>query len=120
MPLHLKAPLDGEYPSNSVEGSFVMTDRLIALPKGHIFVPGMALQQRGTLFVTRCPCVELEHGHLLPVVASKPPEMPNEQWKELNERHFGEIIFGNSQNGHRPLPETIANGDLDGDLYFIC
>lgn len=90
------------------------------IPEGHVFVPGMAHFQRDVLFVTRCPCIEPEDGHLLPVVTSKPAGMPQEEWNRLNEQHFGTIIFGNSHNGRLPLPETIADGDLDGDLYFIC
>jgi hypothetical protein len=41
-------------------------------------------------------------------------------WKSkeglLDNRCFGEICFG---NGSPPLPNLIAHGDLDGDLYFV-
>ena len=30
------------------------------------------------------------------------------------------MVFGNSRSDHVPLPYLIADGDLDGDLYFIC
>ena len=31
---------------------------------------------------------------------------------------FGELICSNA--GERPLPESIAAGDCDGDYYFVC
>jgi hypothetical protein len=37
-------------------------------------------------------------------------------WDSLNARHFGDIYFG---HGVVPLPNLIADGDLDGDLYFV-
>ena len=43
--------------------------------------------------------------------------MSDETWKTLEERPFGDILF--PQRGPA-LPESIANGDLDGDLYYIC
>jgi hypothetical protein len=33
---------------------------------------------------------------------------------------FGAVIFANPADGEKPLPEAIAAGDLDGDLYFVC
>jgi hypothetical protein len=87
------------------------------LPTGHIFVPGL---NKKTLFVTRSPCMTVEDGRMLPVVSAKPKGMTDAEWKWLNKRSFGEIIFANPKKGMMALPEMIAKGDLDGDLYFIC
>jgi hypothetical protein len=38
----------------------------------------------------------------------------------LQDLPFGAIIFSNPRPGERPLPELVASGDLDGDLYLIC
>lgn len=97
-----------------------VADPTNCLPEGHVFAPGMANYQRDTLFVTRCPCIEPEDGFLLPIVTTKPKGMSNASWSALNDIHFGTIIFANSTEGRCSLPETIANGDLDGDLYFVC
>ena len=110
-----------ENPPNLNHASLVgVADPTGCIPDGHIFVPGMAQHSKDVLFVTRYPCMELDDGHMLPVVTSKPRNMSNSLWSWLNTLHFGVIIFGNSINGRRPLPHTIANGDLDGDLYFVC
>ena len=37
-------------------------------------------------------------------------------WAALQSRHFGEIIF---PNAGCPLPESISEGDIDGDLYCV-
>merc|ERR1712216_965015 len=41
----------------------------------------------------------------------------DEEWQAFNERHFGEVLFSNIGNA---IPEAVAAGDLDGDLYSIC
>ena len=47
--------------------------------------------------------------------------MSKSTWDWLCKQSFGCILFANPKNSSvRPLPETIAGGDLDGDLYFIC
>jgi len=94
------------------------------LPPGHIFVSGLGsdlLPQRDgqrIVFVTRSPCTNPEHGLLVPVVTSRPAGMLNEDWDALQNRHFGEVLFSNQ--GSQALPEIISEGDLDGDLYYIC
>ena len=32
---------------------------------------------------------------------------------------FGAVAFSSEGSG-APLPSTVADGDLDGDLYFVC
>jgi RNA dependent RNA polymerase len=71
------------------------------------------------VIVARLPCPSRYDQRTLPIVREKPAAMIDEVWAELMERSFGEIIFGNPQAGHVPIPETIANGDLDGDLYSV-
>jgi ribosomal protein L24 len=92
------------------------------IPEGHIFVPGMGVAQGhlDKLFVTRCPCMVQEDGRLLPVLRSKPTGTDQLDWDFLNSFAFGAVIFGNSRPGFQALPTTIANGDLDGDLFFVC
>jgi len=72
------------------------------------------------VFVTRFPCAENSDGHLLPLVTVKPLAMAQAVWDDLVSRPFGGIIFGKSPPGQAPLPTLIANGDNDGDLYFVC
>jgi hypothetical protein len=46
--------------------------------------------------------------------------MSSSDWQYIQEIHFGGIIFGTPLPGQPPMPNTIADGDLDGDLYFVC
>jgi hypothetical protein len=99
-----------------------LADPTNAIPEGHIFVTGACdtAASQAKLFVTRCPCTEAADGHLLPLLQCKPSGMPMGDWEWLISLPFGGIIFGNPLPGNSPLPLKIANGDLDGDLYFIC
>lgn len=97
------------------------------LPPGHIFVTGLPIRKEGSqkrlqsVFITRSPCVNPDDVQILPIVTKKPPEMPSSTWKWLNQLHFGAVIFPRCQSSSElSLPETIASGDLDGDLYFTC
>jgi hypothetical protein len=97
------------------------------LPPGHIFVTGLPIQKEGpqkrlqSVFITRSPCVNPDDVQILPILTKKPPKMPSSTWRWLNQLHFGSVIFPLSQSSSElSLPETIASGDLDGDLYFTC
>ena len=48
--------------------------------------------------------------------------MEQEQWEYLASRPLGEIIFHNKKPFSEGigLPMMTGEGDLDGDLYFIC
>ena len=46
--------------------------------------------------------------------------MTDLDWDALNSRPFGSIIFADPIGNTTPLPEIIADGDLDVDCYFIC
>ena len=43
--------------------------------------------------------------------------MSTQDWEDLSERHFGEVLFSNKGIA---IPEAISEGDLDGDQYYIC
>jgi hypothetical protein len=97
------------------------------LPPGHIFVTGLTIQKEGTqkrlqsVLITRSPCVNPDDVQILPILTKRPPKMPSSTWMWLNQLHFGVVIFPLSQSSSEvSLPETIASGDLDGDLYFTC
>jgi hypothetical protein len=91
------------------------------LPLGHIFLTGAGiLRTCSELFITRTPCIRPSDGRVLPAVSDKPPNMSAAQWSWLLSLPFGCVIFGGAENGSVALPETIASGDLDGDLYFVC
>ena len=94
------------------------------LPPGHIFVTGLRADSVGeeicNIFVTRSPCIKPDDGRIIPMVTSKPDGMSNDDWEWLNGLAFGAILFANPNLGMTPIPEQMANGDLDGDLYLIC
>jgi hypothetical protein len=98
-----------------------------AIPHGHIFVTGPTRmpfdkKRKGNhILITRPPSIEPSDCKLLPVLVSKPESMSVVKWNWLCSLPFGVVIFGNPKD-HRynPLPLEIAEGDLDGDLYFIC
>jgi len=92
-----------------------------SLPPDTVFVPGMKASQPGEIFVTRSPCYAYEHGRKLSTVTVRPKTMSIEDWDWLNSKlDFGVIIFSNPRPGKKSIPERIANGDLDGDLYLVC
>jgi hypothetical protein len=96
-----------------------MADPTNNLPPNSIFVTGMNGFELDELFVTRSPCMEAKDGRVIKVVRTKPDEMANDDWDFLQSLTFGALIFGDPRPGHRSLPELIAGGDLDGDLYFV-
>ena len=87
-----------------------------ALPEGHVFVTGVECHDE--VFVTRCPCVEPGDGRVFPVPMAKPTGMSNTDWDWLRGLQLGIVIF--STQGTRPMPLQCADGDLDGDYYFVC
>ena len=96
-----------------------LADPTAQLPSGFVYIPG--LKVAGEIFVTRSPCLEAADARKLPmVVTSKPSGMSLENWNFLEGLSFGSVIFANPKPGEAPLPVMIADGDLDGDLYFIC
>ncbi|KAL7550661.1 hypothetical protein ACHAWF_013880 [Thalassiosira exigua] len=92
------------------------------LPPNTVFISGtMAAEfELNELFVSRSPCMEVGDGRMVSVVRTRPDGMDEDKWEWLQGLAFGAIIFANPKRGQRPLPELIAGGDLDGDLYWIC
>jgi hypothetical protein len=101
-----------------------VADPTHSIPSGHVFVTGSnsmsSLARRDNIFVTRFPCVEASDGRMLPILQTKPSNMCEGDWDFLSSLQFGAILFADSLPGCVPLPATIASGDLDGDLYFVC
>ena len=99
-----------------------VTDPTGALPSGCVFVTGFShvSTPNGEIFVTRSPCTKVSDARMLPMVTNKPASMTQHDWKWLNTVPFGAIIFASPNKGKEPLPAQIANGDLDGDKYFLC
>eukprot|EP00970_Alexandrium_tamarense_P002641 scaffold370_cov192-Alexandrium_tamarense.AAC.2 len=46
---------------------------------------------------------------------SQPDGMRKDHWDMLCSYRFGTIIFGTPENNQTPMPNLIADGDLDGD-----
>jgi hypothetical protein len=92
-----------------------------SLPPDTVFVPGMKTSQFADIFVTRSPCYAYDHGRKFANITVKPDSLSSEDWNWLNnDLNFGVIIFSNPRPGMKSIPERIANGDLDGDLYLVC
>ena len=90
------------------------------LPPDYVFIPGMGKTPPEEVFVTRAPCLRHDDGRLLLTVTSQPRGMSHVEWAFLNSLPFGSIIFSRPRAGKMSMPERIARGDLDGDLYMIC
>lgn len=92
-----------------------------SLPPDTVFVPGMKTSGLSDIFVTRSPCYAYDHGRKFASITNKPDCMSFNDWNWLNnDLNFGVIIFSNPLPGMMSIPERIANGDLDGDLYLVC
>lgn len=100
-----------------VAGVSDMTDKL---PPDAVFVTGMKDRQPSDIFVTRSPCTKYEDGRVLSCVTEKPADMSDAEWVWLGRLPFGCIVFSNPRPGRMSIPERIASGDLDGDLYLVC
>ena len=66
-------------------------------------------------------CTEANNGKIVKLVTEQPKGMSNKNWKLLSTMKFGIVIFGSPGDpSAKTMPEQMANGDLDGDWYFIC
>jgi len=94
-----------------------------AVPAGHVFVSGLpetmipCVNGQRFLFVTRSPCTSAEAGRLIPVVTQQPDGMTSRDWEMLSSRVFGDIVFPSLGVA---LPQALSEGDVDGDLYWVC
>ena len=98
-------PQDGAYFADAYVIGVADPTPLSTIPTGHVVVPGLP-ESITSILVSRAPA--MDKGDML--------RLPVFKTSLLDHHHFGEICFG---NGSVPLPNLIANGDLDGDLYFI-
>jgi hypothetical protein len=101
-----------------------VVDPTDALPEGSVFVSGMEVgsfgRQKQKVFMTRYPCTETSDGRLLTRITNKPKQMKAKDWRMLCSLYFGIVIFATPRSGAKPIPETLAGGDLDGDKYLVC
>ena len=100
-----------------------LADPTDGIPAGMVFITGFQNTPiPDTIFVTRYPCTEATtDGHLITVLRERPLSMNEATWKWITALAFGGIIFGNPASlDEEPIPGRIAQGDLDGDLYFVC
>jgi hypothetical protein len=100
-----------------------VADPTDAIPSGCIFLTG--IQQHHDSFpdrlvISRYPMTEASDGRVVPIVKEKPAAMSTSDWEFLSKKKFGAVLFGAPPPGQPSMPETIAQGDLDGDDYFIC
>ncbi|KAL3774211.1 hypothetical protein ACHAW5_008536 [Stephanodiscus triporus] len=85
------------------------------IPSGHVFLTGMGgMGERAPseVFLTRYPCTEGKDGIVAKLASWR--DMPEEAFQFLDGLDFGAVVF---PLGDNPLPPTINDGDLDGDLY---
>ena len=116
----INAHLGRKYPQHA--WMVGMADPTDSLPPDTVFITGCRYFQPSCpprVFMTRSPCVLVEHGRMVRTVSTRPKHMTSAQWNWLWDLPFGAVIFSTAGNGV-PLPLTIASGDLDGDLYFTC
>eukprot|EP00804_Cyclotella_cryptica_P029472 CCRYP_011281-RE/>CCRYP_011281-RE protein AED:0.21 eAED:0.21 QI:965/1/1/1/0.88/0.84/19/194/1883 len=105
-----------------------------SIPYGEVFIPGYARNSKannardifgsclkyGKVFISRSPCLEPTDAKILSVLKRKPNGMSAKDWESLCAYKFGTVIFGLPKSkDDTPIPCLIADGDLDGDLYFV-
>mmetsp|Transcript_5833 Transcript_5833/g.7167 ORF Transcript_5833/g.7167 Transcript_5833/m.7167 type:complete len:1037 (-) Transcript_5833:125-3235(-) len=99
-----------------------VADPTNALPEGTVFMTGFGVDCNDhNIFITRFPCTDKGDGQFSRAICSKPEQMNKNDWEMLCSIHFGVLIFATPKDpGVKSIPETIADGDLDGDHYLIC
>lgn len=107
---HLKGCVDptGSLPENKVFISGYITDS-----KNNRVLFGEAHPK---IFLSRSPCLAPTDAKMVSVVGNKPEDMSMDDWNMLCGYDFGTIIFPQSL---KSLACIIADGDLDGDDYFV-
>jgi len=100
-----------------------------ALPEKKVFISGYITGSDNSralfgkvhtkVYLSRSLSLEPTNAKLVSVIGSKPREMSKDDWDMLCTYKFGTIIFPRSKEGSVPLPCVIADGDLDGDPYFV-
>ena len=106
-------------------------DPTLKIPQGKVFISGYVTNEKGerTLFgkcfrqvyCSRSPAVSPFDAKILTVIGEKTDDMTVDEWHLLCSYKWGTILFGTPRKQKTtPLPCLIADGDLDGDDYFIC
>jgi RNA dependent RNA polymerase. len=92
------------------------------IPPNTVYLTGIqnTIALNEFIFITRSPCMKADDGRLVKVLREKPESMSVADFDWLNSLSFGVVIFGFPKEGFMPIPEQIADGDLDGDRYFCC
>jgi hypothetical protein len=112
-------------PNRHFEMCLGVVDATNELPPDKVFLTGIQdnldLFQDDKILISRYPMTESSDGITLSLVKEKPPSMSTRSWDFLCSMKFGAVVFGNPPpGGGLALPERIAQGDLDGDEYFVC
>ena len=94
------------------------TDPTNAIPEDKVFVTGCHVTEQ--FFVTRSPYIDSKDGRVLQQLTCRPTGMSPQDWEWLLSMPFGAIFYPDAPSGKKPMPSLLANGDLDGDLYFVC
>ena len=92
------------------------------IPPNFLFITGMRNNDLlgDSIFITRSPVIKASDGHMVQVLRRRPESMTEDEYEWLQKLPFGAVIFGFPGEGMLSMPERIANGDLDGDRYFVC
>ncbi|KAL7543918.1 hypothetical protein ACHAXR_013297 [Thalassiosira sp. AJA248-18] len=108
-----------------------LADPTLKLPEDKVFISGYTSNQSNErvifgscfkqVYVSRSPAVAPEDAKILSVVGEKTDDMSEDDWDQLCSYDWGTIVFGAPRTSSSvPLPNIIADGDLDGDDYFVC
>lgn len=99
-----------------------VADPTNSIPFGQVFITGFKhiKTYQDKVIVSRSPCINNLDMRTAKTVVAKPRKMNHDEWEWLNSLPFGVLVFPNPPTGTQSMPEQIANGDLDGDRYFIC
>lgn len=92
------------------------------IPPNVVYITGLSKNQvlGETVMMTRSPSIKVSDGCRIKVLKKKPKSMSTENYDWLNRLPFGAVIFGFPKKSTLSMPERIADGDLDGDRYFVC
>jgi len=92
------------------------------IPSNFVYITGVSNTKTlsDSIFITRSPVIKASDGHMVQILRTRPESMPAADFEWLQQLPFGAVIFGFPEEGMLSMPERIANGDLDGDRYFVC
>ena len=97
-------------------------DPIGSLPEGSMFVMKLGVGSfawEQEVFITMTPCTNARDCKTLMRITSKPYKMQIKDWQMLGMLQFGVVFFMTPWSIVQPILETIAGGDLDGNLYLV-